>query len=260
MQLYHILVDAIRNGTYESGQKMPSLTELSKTIGISRMTVRQALQRLVNEGWLYTVPGKGTFVSKNPRLTQNLQLLRGWTEEITSQGYLASSKLLKKSIVPADVVVAKALQINVGAQVHIIKRQRFADNVLMGMETAYLAFSHFPDLDVHLMNKGSLYQVLKDHYAIRLVRAVQEIDAIAAGHLVASELEMNIGDPVLLMRRTTFMQDDSPVEYVISMYKPGFVHFKSELLGNFYSSPSVVIPPFAHERVDTVDEQSPRSV
>lgn len=243
IQLYHMLVSAIRQQEFVPGQKMPSLTEMSKTTGISRMTVRQALQRLINEGWLYTVPGKGTFVSRSPYLTQNLQVLRGWTEEVSSQGYRASSKLISADVVSADANIAGHLQIAPGTQVYAIKRVRYADDYVMGVETAYLECAHYPGLIEHFRNGGSLYQLLRDRYNVRLLRAEQLVDAIAANHMVASLLEIPTGAPVLMMERTTFTYNDEPIEFVVSTYKAGFVHFKTELVEGLKSSSRIVLPP-----------------
>ncbi len=245
LQLYHTLVGAIRRQEYAPGQKMPSLTELSKATGISRMTVRQALQRLIHEGWLYTVPGKGTFVSRSPNLTQNLQVLRGWTEEVSAQGYAASSKLVAADIISADSNVAGHLQIKPGAQVYSIKRLRYADSFVMGVETAYLESTRYPGLIEQFHSSGSLYQLLRERYNVRLLRAEQVVDAIAANHTVASLLEINPGAPVLMMERTTYTYYDEPVEFVVSIYKAGFVHFKTELVEGVQSSSRVVLPPRA---------------
>ncbi len=240
-QLYQLLLDAIRQQLVKPGQKMPSATEMSKITGVSRMTVRQAIQRLVNEGWLYTVPGNGTFVASNPHLVQNLQVLMGWTEETQAQGYTPSSKLVSAEVEPADANAAANLKVIPGTPVYSICRVRYADQRALAVETANLIVARYPGLLDEFDDSTSLYHLLRHKYGVKLLKARQLMDVGEANRQIASLLDTQVGKPVMLLERTTYTYNEEPVEFVISIYKPGFVRMKTELIEGVKSNTQLIL-------------------
>src|SRR5215471_6136578 len=132
-QLKEILREKIRAGELKPGDLIPSERELSETYGISRMTARQAITELVNEGVFYREQGKGTFVTRN-KITQQLMRLTGFTEDIRSRGQLPSTKVLVAEMRPASEVVAEKLRISMGQLVFCIQRLRLADGEPLAIE------------------------------------------------------------------------------------------------------------------------------
>ncbi len=219
LQIRNSLLQAIRDGHLKPDQRVPSERELSEMTGVSRMTVRQALQSLIAEGVLYTVPGKGTFVSCGPKIEQNLQRLSGFTEEVRAQGFTPGSRVLSVERIGADKQVAAALDLPPDTPVIRIARQRLVDDVPVAIEKAYLEAERFPGLESIDWETHSLYQVLLTRYHIVLVQARQFIEAQEANRYVAELLGIERGKPILAMERVTYTTDNQPVEYVRSFYR-----------------------------------------
>ncbi len=236
LQIRRILLKAIREQDLAPGQKIPSVTELSELTDVSRMTVRQALQALIDEGWLYTVPGKGTFVSESPRIEQDLQYLSGWTEEISAQGMRPSTRVVSLEIIPADRVVANHLEIPVGTKVYRLIRVRLADDFPVSVEKTHLRCDEFPKLNVYLADNQSLYHVLREIYQVYPVRAMQFLEAGEVDGFSASLLEIPAGKPVLLSERITYDAGGQLLEYTQGITRAGFLRYKTEMSAN---SPTV---------------------
>jgi GntR family transcriptional regulator len=229
MQIRRILLNAIHDQDLAPGQRIPSVSALSDATSVSRMTVRQALQTLTNEGWLYSIPGKGTFVSRSPRIEQNLQHLTGWTEEIASQGLKPSTRLLSVENLPADPRISRYLQISAGDSVVRITRLRLADGFPLSVEKAHLSGSAFPALRLRIQETDSLYRLLRDVYHVISVRALQYLEAGEADTFTAHYLEVPPGAPVLLAERITYTTEDKAVEYTLSATHAGFLRYRTEL-------------------------------
>src|SRR5215475_4846403 len=125
-QLKEILREKIRAGEWKPGDLIPSERELSETYGISRMTTRQAITDLVNEGVFYREQGKGTFVTRN-KITQQLMSLTGFTEDIRARGQNPSTRVLSARLGHADEIVAERLRVAPGQAIVLLQRLRLAD-------------------------------------------------------------------------------------------------------------------------------------
>src|SRR5436309_12630764 len=132
-QLKEIMRERVRAGEWQPGDLIPSERELGETYGISRMTARQAITDLVNEGLFYREQGKGTFVSQN-KITQQLIRLTGFTEDIKASGQLPSTKVLSASMCPADETAAEWLHVKLGDLLFCWHRLRFADAKSLAVE------------------------------------------------------------------------------------------------------------------------------
>src|SRR5215467_13995952 len=120
-QLKEIMRERVQSNEWKPGEHIPSERELSETYGISRMTTRQAITDLVNEGVFYREQGKGTFVTKH-KITQQLLRLTGFTEDIRARGQQPSTKVLAAEMRPASEVIAEKLRVNSGQLVFCIQR------------------------------------------------------------------------------------------------------------------------------------------
>src|SRR3954470_16697152 len=129
-QLREILLDLVETELDED-QSIPSERELSARFGLSRMTVRQAVDHLVSEGRLYRVQGKGTFVAR-PKIDMPLRLT-SFTEDMRSRGMTPGARDLGRRVVPATAAVARELGLEIGAAVFVIERLRTADGVPMAL-------------------------------------------------------------------------------------------------------------------------------
>lgn len=237
-QIRHLLLQAIKRGQLLPHEQAPSERELSELTGVSRMTVRQALQQLVSDGWLYTVPGKGTFVAADPKIEQNLQRLTGFTEEVQSQGFAPGSQILSIQVVPADGRTAEVFGILPGSALIRICRKRLANGVPIAVETTHLVQEAFPGLDGIDLANQSLYNVLQTRYSVYPARAVQLVEAHSVDEATAVLLEIQPKEPVLTMERITYGIDGRPVEYVLSTYRADRSRLRVELHANPQLGPS----------------------
>ena len=215
-QLKTLLQGRILSGQYPVGSQLPSERELCEAYGISRMTVRQAIIDLVNEGLLQRERGRGTYVAK-PKIQQGLQLA-GFTEEMQRRNLLPGTRLLSLQTVSAAGKPAARLQAAEGEPLHRIIRLRLADDEPMALETSHIPAACLPDLTAASLASGSLYALLCD-CGLQPAYADQAVEAAQARTDEAKLLDIRIKAPVLLIERTTFLRDDRPVEFVQSVYR-----------------------------------------
>ncbi|MDQ1000851.1 GntR family transcriptional regulator [Neobacillus niacini] len=227
--IYHQLEEHIKqqieSGILQEETVIPSEREFAERFQISRMTVRQAINNLVSEGYLKRQKGKGTFVNKK-KVEQELQGMTSFTEDMLSRGMNPSSTLLSFQIIPADKKTAGDLRIEENDSVYKIKRIRLADGAPMALETAYIPVELVPGLTAENSNL-SLYQYIEEHLSLSISEATQEIEASIANSHDAETLGITIGDPILLIERISYLQNEVPFELVKSTFRADryrFVH------------------------------------
>ncbi len=217
-QLEAALRAQIESGRYAQHQRLPSERELVEEFGVSRMTVRQALVALTQEGLIYGRVGKGTFIS-DPKIDQQILTLTGFTEDMQQRGEHPSSRVLKAVSLAATKEVAGALQLEPKARVLNLVRLRLAGGIPLAVESAFLPEHLCPDLLSHDFAHESLYDVLQNQYGWKLVRAQQTIQARLAAGEELKLLGLHPPAPVLALERITFVAEDLPIEFVRSQYR-----------------------------------------
>lgn len=227
--IYHQLEEQIKlqieNGDLKEDEAIPSEREFAERFQISRMTVRQAINNLVIESYLYRQKGRGTFVNKK-KVEQELQGMTGFTEDMLSRGMTPSSKLLSFEIIPADKKTAQELSITENELIYKIKRSRLADGFPMALETASIPVDIIPGLTEENSNQ-SLYHYIEENLSLSISEAKQEIEASIANCDDAKELSIEEGAPILLIMRISFLQDGTPFEQVKSSFRADryrFIH------------------------------------
>lgn len=219
--LYHQIEQALRQ-SIEAGQLHPGDAVSERTLcdryGVSRMTARQALRALREEGLLYAARGRGTFVAEAKLNVQTRQLL-GFTEDMKQRGLTASSRVLSFQRRAASSEVAEQLQLTAGQEVFEIVRLRLADQVPMAHETCFLPVQLCPQLKQAEVERGSLYQILEDKYGVSIERADEVLEAALAPRQEARWLELPANAPVLVVQRTVYAEERKPIEVVRSVYR-----------------------------------------
>lgn len=217
-QLKMWLVERIDSGDLKPGDAIPSERELSEQFEISRMTVRQALLELVNEGKLVREKGVGTFVAE-PKIRQGLLKLTSFSEDMESRGMKPGARVIDLSVKKATAVIQNKLEIAPSESVLTLKRLRLADEKPMAIEMAHLPLSRFPGLTRFDFNDGSLYHYLKTHYGVEIAHAVQTIEVAMPSSSDQELLNMPSNVPVLLTERVTMDGNRIPVEFATSIYR-----------------------------------------
>ena len=198
------------------GTMLPTERDLAERFAVSRTTVRQAIAELVVEGRLERTQGSGTYVAE-PKLIQ-LRQLSSFTEDVSVRGRDTRSDVLDISRVAADADVARALDVALGTKVHRVERLRVVADEPIAHEVAHLAGS-YPRLAAELAKRGSLYLTLSQAYGVELADAEDVIETALASPIEAQLLDVDIGLPMLLIRRTARDGDGRPVEYTRSVFR-----------------------------------------
>ncbi len=234
MQIRRLLVEAIQSNALLPGQRIPSITTIARQARVSRMTVRHALEALIQEGWIQTVPGKGSFVARKAPVVLDLQHVVGWSDEMRRQGLEPSSRLISVEIVPADMLVAQSLNLSAGTAVYRIVRVQYAGEMSLGIDTTYLPAARFPGFAAYIAaNPSSISRIIVQQYNVRLLYGVQFVEAISVDRATAELIGVPAGSPVLLAERTTFTADDVPVQFVQAIHRAGLVRLKIRLTNTF---------------------------
>jgi GntR family transcriptional regulator len=197
------------------GVSIPSERDLMATYGVSRATVRRAIESLIAEGLLHRIQGKGTFVAR-PRVESNLHLA-SFSQDMRSRGLTPSTRLMRvdEERPPADV--ARALRLGSRGTAWRVDRVRLADDQPMALEQGWYPCSPLPALDT-LDLTGSLYTLFAQRYGLVIDAAEQTLWGEAAEGATARRLEAPVHTPLLVFRRVS-SAGGRPLEYVVSRYR-----------------------------------------
>jgi GntR family transcriptional regulator len=209
------------------GSGMPTERELCERFGVSRGTVRQALDRLEAEQRIHRYQGKGTFVAQ-PKMDHLLELT-GHSEHIRARGMEPASRLIAVTRVAAESDVAGMLGLAEGDEILQIERVRLADGEPLAVEVLYLDARRFDGVAALLGESQSLYELLRARYGVELTWAEETIEAIVAPEREASLLGIAGGGPVLLLCRQSFDPIGRPVEFVRSLYRADRFRFRTRI-------------------------------
>jgi len=226
-QLKQILHSWIVTGKYESKQRFPSERELQELYDVSRMTIRRALSELVNEGFLVREQGRGSFVIK-PRLQDRLGSLTSFTEDMNQRGLSTRAKVVFIQVV-LDKEVAQKMSIPPEEELVKLQRVRSVGREPLALQTAFIRHSFCPGLVERGLDSGSLYKTLENVYGLEIGHAQQVFEAKPADEYEARMLNINVGFPVLLLERLTYLHNRAPIEYVRSAYRGDKYRFTVEL-------------------------------
>jgi GntR family transcriptional regulator len=209
----------IVKGIFVPGQKIPSEEQLAKNFGVSRMTVRQGLAELLAEGLLHKQQGVGTFVS-HVRISANYSRMTSFTQDALEQGKNPSSILLGITKIPVDMKVASTLALKKDEAVVCLERLRKVDDQPVAIQRSLVPQRICPpDLEQYDWSKQSLFELLEKQ-GVRLIRAIETINARLADEEQAKLLEIETGGPILYIERITFSDNGLPVEFVKMYNRP----------------------------------------
>src|SRR5215510_8850894 len=217
-QLKTLLLEQIRTGEMKPNDRLPAEDELAATHGVSKATVRQALNELAVAGVLRREQGRGTFVAE-PKLAQGPREMTSFTDEMRSRGLLPTSKVLKQEVIKAEADVAEKLQIAEGFEVMMLKRLRLADGEPMGIQTAYISLSLAPQLDQEDFTDASLYAALERKYGLWPARAQESYVAVLLDRAEAKLLKVAVASPALSAERVSYLNSGQPLELTYSIMR-----------------------------------------
>ena len=212
-QLREALLREIRDQGMKTGDRLPTESEIERAYGVSRATIRQALASLEHEGVVRRVQGLGTFVA-SPKI-RHVPRLQSFSELARSQGFVPSHRMLSSSLEPLPDEVAEELGVAAGSTGRHLVRLLMADDRVVGLADTWLSHDLIEaneELFEHL-DRGSLYELLqRPPVSIVLHRAEETISASVADTSLATQLECDPGEPVLVVKRISWTSDDRVVE------------------------------------------------
>ena len=199
--------EGIDTGIWQPGEAISSETALAQQFAVARMTVRQALEGLIDEGLLVRVRGRGTFVAR-PHVERELTHMHGFSEDMRARGMVPSSHLLAREVIPAPPEVSEALHLGTREAVILLQRLRLADAVPLALETSYLHYGLCRTVLHADLETGSLYAFLLDQVGLELRHASQELHAALPTRIEAELLQISRRQPVLVIHQTTYVRRD----------------------------------------------------
>lgn len=217
-QIVSQIRELIKEQKLVEGQTFHSEGEVARMLGISKMPVRQAFQKLRSEGLLVIARGKRPVIGSG-KVPWNFQELRGFSEEMRRRGLQPSAKVLSLELREPEGEVAQALKIPAGERVYCLRRLRYVDNQPVAVVTSYLPASIFPGIDKQNLENQSLYRIFEHGYGRRLQWAEEVIGAAAVTADDARVLQAAAGSAVLLIKETTYDSHEIPIEYSVSVLR-----------------------------------------
>ena len=219
--LKNIIIEKIDNEEYTAEKPIPSERELMEIYQVSRITVRKAIDELVNEGYLYKVQGKGTYVKEDVG-GSDLISITSCTEDVKRLGMTPSKQVIGFELIPADAKRAKVLEITKENKVYKLGRILYADQEPLNVTITYLPENIFPELDKYSFDKDSLYATIQEKYDVKITKARRTMEAILARDDIAEHLDVEEGSPIILFRCVTFGKvngKEIPIEYFKCYYR-----------------------------------------
>jgi GntR family transcriptional regulator len=219
-QIREQLRQQITSGQLEPGDALPSEAQLCTETGVSRMTARQALTQLANEGLVIRQRGRGTFVAAPKTILPNMQVTgMSYTEIMGQAGMSAGARVLAQEVLPASAEVAAQLRLATGERIIRIVRTRLAAGVIMSLETSFYPYSFFPDLAEADLTDASIYRFLEQRYGIAPAYAVDTIEISVAGAYEAENFKVNEGAPIVLVTTLGCLANDTPVVFTQTIHR-----------------------------------------
>lgn len=229
-QLKQMIIHMITSNQLKEGDSIQTEAEFSSELGISRPTIRQALSELVNEGYLYRLKGKGTFVSK-PKIDERfLQKLDSFNNEMRQKGLTPTTKVIDFKVISGNARVNKILNIPNEEELIYLCRLRFADEEPIVFLETYLHHKNYPDLIKEDFAHDSLYRVLEEKYDKKILRASRVIETVNASKEDAKLMNINKNDALFLVKTIAFDQSGIPSEYSEARYRGDRNQFSIELI------------------------------
>jgi len=209
------------------GQAIPSERRLCEQLGVSRLTLRAALDDLVREGHLTRRHGSGTYVSR-PKIAQPLTLT-SFSEDMRRRGMVPGSRTLELAVMPAGARLGRRLQLSPEDQVVRVKRLRLADGEPMALEVLHVPASLVPGLTQADLENRSFYELMEERYGINIASATQTIEPTVTSGEESEALGVPLHSPAFLFERTTLTVSGRPMEFVRSFYRGDRYQLVTEL-------------------------------
>ncbi len=221
------ILDLIQSGEYKPDTKLPTEAEFCEKYGVSRTTVRTALQQLTQEGYVYKHQGRGTFVSGNKVKQKLTSTVENFAEQITMQGKNPSIKAINLEVIQADSFLVDVFDVAVGDPINKLERIRYVNGEPLQYEQAYLPWKLTPGLSKDACEK-SLYSLLDKQFDLKIKKTVEYLEIVLADAVIAETLNISMGDPCFSLETYAYLVDETVVEYSKTIFRGDHANFVIE--------------------------------
>lgn len=220
-QIRKEIIKAIKSGVYKVGDRLPTELEFCNELDISRPTIRQAFQELINEGYITRKKAKGTFVCKPKVEGYFFKKLESYNDEMRALQLTPRTEVVTSEVIPAEADIRECLQLPEGASVFHLVRLRFADEEPMVYVHTYIPYDRFLHIEKKDFadNEVSLYDVMKHDYHMSISYVDRTIEASNATLPLADMLDIAEGQAIYTITTLAYDEEDTPLEYSVANYR-----------------------------------------
>lgn len=231
-QIAEQLRDRILNGEYPMNSRIPTENELAGALGVSRPTVRQALDLLEQEGRLIRIKGSGTFAAQPRVIHESTRFVIGYKEESRKNHKLLHTMVVSIEVEEATELVSEMLHLRYGEKVTRLTRVRHLENMYDGAPvvytTVYVPYQLFPDMAQIDFTNTSFYEMLEEH-ELPVVHSIQRLEVRTPPAEIAAGLNITPFEPTIYIMSLGYTADERPIEYSESYYPASRSMFRIEI-------------------------------
>jgi GntR family transcriptional regulator len=228
LQIYMVLKDRIDTGMYKENAMLPSENELVKEFEVTRLTIRNSIKKLKDEGRIYTLKGKGSFVN-SAKIEHSLFKFYSFGRDYTNSGIETQTEVIQAFIENADEEICQKLSLDKDEKVNSIIRIRKLDKIPLIVETSYTPCKLAPAIIEEHLEKLSIYDLLENKFNLKIVNAKEYLDPNIAGPYYSKLLGVKRNTPVFVTERITYTNDRIPIEYRVSIIRSDRFRFSVDL-------------------------------
>lgn len=231
IKLYEKILKNIENKKYNTSEKLPSENDYAKEFNVNRHTIRQALSLLKDEGFIYTIKGKGNFIA-NIKVPYSISNKSSYTSKILDLGYEPKTKLLNADIIEPSVEVAKQLGLNNKLKVIELKLLRYANDLPISVTYSYFdAFLYRKIIDNLNCEPFSLYKILEKSYpSLEITKISTVFESLSTNKELSKLLMMPSNSPILAASTLSKDQYGNFVEYGTAYFRGDTCKVKVDLI------------------------------
>lgn len=222
------ITDSVSSGEYVKGQRLPSEIDLALQFDVSRLTIRKAINLLIDTKVLYKQENKGTYVMSHQKLASGESGLQGFNEVAISKGKKPKTELLETHQLEFDQTIWQLLEAQEDEQVIVVKRVRYLDDVPMTFEELYLRQKYLPKELTDNAFSGSIFDLFEQKVAIAYSH--QEIEAVLVDDKLSDIFDISQGQPMFKVKSTVYTVSGLPIIYDISHYRSDEYVFATTLI------------------------------